>query len=300
MQSFNSINVQRAQRRFRSLTLATPLVAALTALAPTAMAETGTFEAAGVPIHFVDEGEGEAVIFLHGFAGASSMWSALGLMPMDGFRTIAFDARGHGQSGKPTDADAYGEELVNDVIRLMDDRGIAEAHIVGYSMGAETALRLGAEYPDRVLSIVAAGSGWSGDIEAESYSFIGMALASCDTFGGFMADMSPPGEEMTDEMAEAMMGLLAAHGIDPGQSAAPLAGVAESMFEIISLEADELTNISVPVLGIAGENDPERPNVEALSEAFPGMTVVIVPEADHLSAPLAPVFAETIRTFIAE
>lgn len=300
MQAFNTNFVQQARKRFRPVTLAASFVVALTAFSPVAVAETGTFESAGVPIHFVDEGEGEAVVFLHGFAGASSMWTAIGLMPLDGFRTIAFDARGHGQSGKPVDPDAYGEELVNDVIRLMDDRGIAAAHVVGYSMGAETALRLAAEYPDRILSVVAAGSGWSGDVEVESYGFIGMALANTETFGGFMADMSPPGEEMTEEMAVAMMGLLGAHGIDPGQSAAPLSAIASSMFEIISLEAEELARISVPVLGIAGENDPERPNVEALAELFPGMTIIIVPEADHLTAPLAPIFAETIRHFIAE
>ncbi len=300
MQAFTNTIVNKAQSRFRSTALTAPLAAALAVVSPVAMAETGTFESAGVPIHFVDEGTGEAVIFLHGFAGASSMWSAVGLLPLEGFRTIAFDARGHGQSGKPEGADAYGEELVNDVIRLMDERGVAEAHIVGYSMGAETALRLAAEYPDRVLSVVAAGSGWSGAVEAESYGFIGMALAEADTFGGFMGAMSPPGEEMSEEMAAAMMGLLGAHGIDPMQPAAPLSAVASAMFEIISLEADELARITVPVLGIAGENDPERPNVEALAEAFPEMTVVIVPEADHLTAPLAPVFAETIRAFLAE
>lgn len=300
MQSFNTILVQKAQSRFRPLMLAGPLAAALAVFSPVVMAETGTFDSAGVPIHFVDEGTGEAVIFLHGFAGSSSMWSAVGLLPLEDFRTIAFDARGHGESGKPESADAYGEELVNDVIRLMDERSLAQAHIVGYSMGAETALRFAAEHPDRVLSVVAAGSGWSGEVEAESYGFIGAALAETDTFGGFMADMSPPDEEMSEEMAAAMMGLLGAHGIDPMQPAAALSAIASSMFKIISLEAGELAEITVPVLGIAGENDPERPNVEALAEVFPEMTIVIVPEADHLTAPLTPVFVETIRAFLAE
>ncbi|MCE9547954.1 MAG: alpha/beta hydrolase [Planctomycetia bacterium] len=51
------------------------------------------------------------------------------------FQVIALDVRGHGLSDKPTREDAYGPELVGDVIRLMDHLHIKKAHIVGYSMG---------------------------------------------------------------------------------------------------------------------------------------------------------------------
>ena len=292
-------NTHALAMRFRAPIVATALSLSLL-LTSAAIAETGSFDSAGVPIHFVDVGNGEAVIFLHGFAGSSDMWSAIGLMPLDGHRTIAFDARGHGRSGKPEDASAYGDALVDDVIRLMDERGVAAAHVVGYSMGAETALALATEHADRVLSVVAAGSGWSGEAEAQSYTFIASALAEAGSFGAFMAAMTPPDQDVPPEAEAAAMALLAAHGIDPGQSAAPLAAVAEGLPEIISIERADLAALAVPVLGIAGANDPERPNIEALATVVPEVTIRVIDGADHLAAPLAPEFAEAVIEFLSE
>ncbi len=273
-------------------------VTLMLAYAAQASSETGSFDSAGVPLHYTDQGEGEAVIYLHGFAGSSDMWSAVGLLPLEGFRTVSYDARGHGISGKPLDASAYGEELVEDVIRLMDDRGIEAAHLVGYSMGAETALALVTAYPDRVLSVVAAGSGWSGEEEAQAYGFIAGALAEADTFADFMGAMSPPGEELPPEAAEMMMQLLGAHGIDPMQDAAPLAVLSAALPEIISIEASQLATVSVPVLGIAGAEDPERANVEALAEVVSDFEVLVIDGADHLTAPVSPEFAAAITSFL--
>lgn len=286
-------------RRCRTSRWAYAIPAALLVVyAAQASAGSGSFDANGVPVHYTDQGSGEAVIYLHGFAGSSAMWSEVGLMPLEGFRTLSYDARGHGISGKPLDAEAYGEELVDDVIRLMDDRGIGAAHLVGYSMGAETALALVTHYPDRVLSVVAAGSGWSGDEEAEAYGFIAGALTEAENFAGFMGAMAPADEEMPPEAAEMMMALLAAHGIDPMQPAAPLAAVSASLPEIISISATELAEVDVPVLGIAGELDPERANVEALAGAITGFQLEIIPEADHLTAPVSPQFAAAVTSFL--
>lgn len=292
-------------RHFTSMGTARTLVAiaalGLTLnLSSTALAETSTFDSAGVPLHVVDEGNGETIVLLHGFAGSSDLWAAAGLMPLEGFRTIAFDARGHGRSGKPEASTDYGTALVDDVIRLMDARGVDAAHIVGYSMGAETALRLVTAHPDRVLSVVAAGSGWSGATEAQTYGFIASTLAEVDSFGAFMAAMAPPDQELPADAQAAMMGVLTAHGIDPAQASAPLAAAAAGLPEIISIEATALEAISVPVLGIAGANDPERANVEALAEAIPAARVTVIEAADHLTAPLAPAFAAAITDFLAD
>lgn len=286
--------------RFRARFGAATLALSLALLSSAAVAETGQLDSNGVPIHFIDEGSGEPVIFLHGFAGSSDLWPTVGLLPLDGFRTIAFDARGHGKSGKPTDPAAYGRELVDDVIRLMDARGVEAAHIVGYSMGAETALALATEHGDRVLSIVAGGSGWSGEAEAQSYGFIASALAESGSFGEFMAAMAPPDQELPPDAAAAMMELLGAHGIDPAQLAAPLAAVAAGLPEIISIEASALGSVAVPVLGITGENDPERANVEALAEALPTVTITVVAGADHLTTPVMPAFVEAVTSFLSD
>lgn len=272
------------------------LATAAIGLPLSAAAEPGNLLSGSVPLHFTDDGAGETVVLLHSFAGSSAMWHAVGLAPLDGFRTIAFDARGHGESGKPESANVYGQEMVGDVIRLMDARGIDRAHIVGYSMGAETALKLASDYPDRVLSLVVAGSGWSGEAESETYGFIAGALSGVASFGDFMAAMAP--EDVPEAAAAAALVTLAAHGIVPDQDAAPLAAVAGAMPELIELDAETLGTITVPVLGLAGEFDPERANVEKLAEALPDFHFVMIPGADHLAAPLAPDFATAVTDFL--
>ena len=261
-----------------------------------ALAEEGSFLSDGVALYYTDEGTGPAVVMLHAFAGTSALWSSNELMPLDGFRTLAFDARGHGESAKPTDPGAYGAEMVDDVIRLIDARCVAKAHIVGYSMGAETALKLATDHPERILSLVVAGSGWSGEKEAQVYSFVSNALGSSDTFGDFMAAM--PAGDMTEDEQMAAFAMLISYGIFPDQKASPLAATAAAMEELINLDAVELAAIPFPVLGIAGETDEERANVERLSDAIADFTFVMIPGADHLAAPLTPLFSETVTGFL--
>jgi pimeloyl-ACP methyl ester carboxylesterase len=74
------------------------------------------------------------------------------------YRVIALDCRGHGKSGKPTDENQYGMEMVNDIVRLMDHLGIEKAHIVGYSMGGSIALKMLTVRPERFLTAVIGGS----------------------------------------------------------------------------------------------------------------------------------------------
>jgi pimeloyl-ACP methyl ester carboxylesterase len=276
------------------------VTAALLSLPATAYAEEGTFASEGVPLHFTDEGTGPTVLMLHAFAGSSTLWESNELMSLDGFRTISFDARGHGQSGKPLDPDSYGEQLVEDVIGLMDARSVDAAHLVGYSMGAETALKLVTEHPDRVLSLVVGGSGWSGDEEKQTYEFISGALGDVETFGDFMASMSTGDENMSEDEQMAGFAMLTSHGISPMQESAPLAATAGEMHKLIGLSGSQLSAISVPVLGITGETDEERENVERLGEQITDYSFVLVPGADHLSAPLTPLFTQSVSSFLQE
>jgi pimeloyl-ACP methyl ester carboxylesterase len=130
--------------------------------------ETGSaerfFDSDGVRIRYLDLGEGEAVVLLHGFAlSAEVNWGLTGLLdslPQE-YRMLALDQRGHGRSDKPHEPEDYGLEFVEDVVRLLDALEIEKAHIVGYSMGGSLALRLAADHPDRVRSVVIGGAGWA-------------------------------------------------------------------------------------------------------------------------------------------
>ncbi|MEJ2372179.1 MAG: alpha/beta fold hydrolase [Gemmatimonadales bacterium] len=160
MRSRVSTRKEKATRRLRVAMSALAMLCVPSGLAgqETSSAER-FFDSDGVRIRYLDIGDGEAVVLLHGFSlSAEANWSLTGLLdslPQE-YRMLALDQRGHGRSDKPHDPEAYGLEFVEDVIRLLDALEIETAHVVGYSMGGGVALRLAAHHPDRVRSVVAA------------------------------------------------------------------------------------------------------------------------------------------------
>jgi alpha-beta hydrolase superfamily lysophospholipase len=95
-----------------------------------------TFDSKGVAIQYTVEGSGEPVVLIHGlYANANLNWRAPGIIRMlaTNHQVIAMDVRGHAGSGKPETADAYGVEMAEDIIRLLDHLKIEKAHIIGDS-----------------------------------------------------------------------------------------------------------------------------------------------------------------------
>lgn len=121
------------------------------------------FDSAGVKIHYAVEGKGEPVILIHGLYSSGRVnWDLPGTTRLlaQKFQVVRLDCRGHGQSGKPHDANAYGANMVKDVVRLMDHLGIQKASVVGYSMGGMIAMKLAVTHPERVSRVVLGGMGW--------------------------------------------------------------------------------------------------------------------------------------------
>ncbi len=151
-------------RQYRNLIVTTLVLSCLfRASASAAAPESQFFDAKGVKIHYLVDGTGEPVILIHGLDSSAKLnWELPGII--DGVavdhRVIALDLPGYGQSDKPSDPGAYGQQWVADVILLMDHLKIEKAHIVGYSMGGMVALKLIAEHPDRVISGTLGGMGW--------------------------------------------------------------------------------------------------------------------------------------------
>src|ERR1035441_3043366 len=121
------------------------------------------FDSKGVPIQYTLEGKGEPVVLIHGlYASARINWRTPGTIKVlaRDYQVIALDARGHGGSGKPKEEGAYGIEMMEDVVRLLDHLKIQKAHVVGYSMGGMITMRLLTRQPDRVRSAILGGMGW--------------------------------------------------------------------------------------------------------------------------------------------
>jgi pimeloyl-ACP methyl ester carboxylesterase len=109
----------------------------------------------------VDEGKGEPVVLLHGFPDSADLWRhQIPALVDAGFRVIAPDLRGFGESDKPEDVDAYLiPTLMMDVAGIMDALGVERAHVVGHDWGSVLAWVTAAFLPDRVDRLVAMSVG---------------------------------------------------------------------------------------------------------------------------------------------
>jgi pimeloyl-ACP methyl ester carboxylesterase len=100
--------------------------------------------------------DGPPLVLLHGLtATRRTVVHGSRALERGGYRVIAYDARGHGRSDPAPAPDAYGyDDLVGDLERVMDERGIERAVLAGASMGAHTLLRFALEYPERAAALV--------------------------------------------------------------------------------------------------------------------------------------------------
>lgn len=115
----------------------------------------------GVKLYYEESGAGTPVVFVHEYAGDYRSWEPQVRYLCRQYRCITFSARGYPPSDVPIDGARYSQDLARDDVRaLMDHLNLARAHIVGHSMGAYTTLHVGIRYPERCLSLTAAGCGW--------------------------------------------------------------------------------------------------------------------------------------------
>src|SRR5437867_1409020 len=110
-----------------------------------------TFDAKGVKIHYLLAGAGEPVVLIHGLDSSAEInWNLPGIIKdlARDHQVIALDLPGHGRSDKPQKEEAYGLQVVEDVVLLLDHLAIRKAHLVGYSMGGMVMAKFIARHPD--------------------------------------------------------------------------------------------------------------------------------------------------------
>src|SRR5579864_9206468 len=122
------------------------------------------FNAGAVELAYIDEGEGEPIVLVHGFASNKEVnWVAPGwvsTLTRAGRRVIALDNRGHGASTKLYDPAAYHSAIMADDVRaLLDHLGLPRADVMGYSMGSRNTAFLAMANPERMRSGILGGVG---------------------------------------------------------------------------------------------------------------------------------------------
>ena len=223
-------------------------------------------------------GEGRAVILLHGFlSSARRNWARPGIceaLATAGHRVIAPDLRGHGKSDAPTDLAAWPADiLAQDQLDLVAHLGLTDFDLVGYSLGARTAVRACV----RGLSprrLVLGGMGETGIMEAgpraEMFEdAIRHGAAARDPEAGRAIQ-----KILTDARLapEAMLGVLAA--FHPTTEA-------------------EIRAITAPALVMLGEDDHDNGSAKTLADWLPHGRFLAVP-GDHGAAVTSPEFVSAL------
>ncbi|MDB5497460.1 MAG: Alpha/beta hydrolase [Phenylobacterium sp.] len=213
------------------------------------------------------------IVLIHGFASnRSEGWKRTGwygAFERRRTRVIALDQRGHGESEKLYDPDAYRrEKLAGDVLALMDQLGVLRADLFGYSMGTRTALAVALAAPERVSNLILGG------------------------VGGKLLEPSPSvaGEPMADAMlvddpstiAEPMLRSFRQFADEQGEDRRALAAV--TRVKNPPFARDALAALPMPVLVVAGHGDTGAGDPEALACIFPNGHAVAVAGCDHFSA----------------
>ncbi len=236
---------------------------------------------------YLDEGEGAPIVLVHGFASDhSTNWVGPGwIAPLReaGFRILAPDNRGHGQSAKFHDPDDYAlDKMAGDIAALIE----AEADggpvpVVGYSMGASISATLAIRHPEMVSTLVLAGVG---------ENMLGGLVKRNEAIArGLEADEVPPKSE---EVPRRFRLFAEQTGSDRIALAACMRG------SPITYTADMLSKIKAPTLVIAGDADDVAQDPQPLADLIPGAECELVPRRDHMRAVGDKVTKEKVLAFL--
>jgi pimeloyl-ACP methyl ester carboxylesterase len=240
-----------------------------------------------VEIAFLDEGEGEPILLVHGFASSKEFnWVNPGwftTLKGAGRRVIALDNRGHGQSTKLYDpADYHTERMVDDARALLDHLGLPRADVMGYSMGARIAAFLALAHADRTRSIVLGGLG------LHLVDGVGLPESIAEALE------APSLADVTDPQGRTFRAFADQTRSDRRALAACIRGSRQVMAR------DKAASIQTPTLIAVGTKDPIAGSAEQLAAIIPKAAVLPIPGRDRMLAVGDKVFKAGVLQFLQE
>ena len=236
-----------------------------------------SFTCDGVQIAYDDvipPGGGErTIVLIHGFvSNRNEGWKRTGwyaAFERRRMRVIALDQRGHGESAKLYEPEAYArEKMAGDVLALMDHLGVPRADLFGYSMGTRTALAAAIAAPGRVSNLILGGVGEK------------MLAPAPAVVGEPMADAL-----LTDDVStitEPMLKSFRQFADEQGEDRKALAAL--SRRPSLPFDRDAMAGLTMPVLVVTGQGDVTAGDPEGLARAFRHGRAVTVQGCDHFSA----------------
>jgi pimeloyl-ACP methyl ester carboxylesterase len=230
-----------------------------------------SFHNGAVEIAYLDEGEGDPIVLVHGFASSKGVnwiyprW--VSDLKKDGRRVIALDLRGHGESSKLYDSSEYSIEIMaDDTLALMDHLKLERADMMGYSLGARITGSVARTRPERLRSAIFGG--------------LGIGLIEGGGPGENVAEAleAPSLDDVTDPVGRTFRAFADQTRSDRRALAACLRGSRRLMTR------EEAASITVPVLIAVGTTDEIAGSADELGKIIPGSQVLNIPNRDHMRA----------------
>ena len=222
----------------------------------------------GIRIHYQTEGEGPPLVLQHWSLATMESWYDNGYVSAlkNDYRLVLLDARGHGASDKPHRLEAYElKKRVEDIVAVLDDLGIAQAHFFGYSMGGWIGFGVARYAPERFRSLIIGGQ--------HPYAQNMDGLRQLVQYG------VENGPEALVAMWEENFGTLSSETRER-----MLAYDYEALLAVAqdreSLEA-VLPTMRMPCLLYVGEMDEVYPIAKECAKQIPNVTFVTLPGLDH-------------------
>ncbi|HEY1075289.1 MAG TPA: alpha/beta hydrolase [Fontimonas sp.] len=240
--------------------------------------EYRTFESDGTRLAYVDEGSGTPVLFLHGFQGSFVQGLAPVADALKGeFRIVGLDQRGHGRSDRPHGEHDYGLHFADDVLNLMNERGIDKAHLVGHSMGGITAMYLAAHFPQRFHSVTTIGNGLFTNTELRLVGWLFRGKFLWIEFKSLLGIGAPPDPQQDLQADRRIVASLQALTVTPTEAAA----------------------IRLPVLAArGGPDDDPNDTVERLVATNAAVQKLRIESADHMTILADRAFLGALKDFL--
>jgi pimeloyl-ACP methyl ester carboxylesterase len=275
------------------------------------MAESKFVEIHGERVAVCDQGEGEALLLIHGMAGSSQTWRAIMPALAKKYRVIAPDLLGHGQSSKPRTDYSLGAFAVG-LRDLLDELGVESATIVGHSLGGGIAMQFLYQHPDYCRRLVLISSGGLGPdvgwilrlLAAPGAEFVMPVIAptpvlragnSVRRWLSSLGLRSPRGAEIWNAYSSFSDRQTRDAFLRTLRSVVDYRGQSVSALNRLNLRED------LPTLAIWGEQDTIIPVDHAYSalEARPDCRLEVLPDVGHFAQVEAPTdVADLIDDFI--
>ena len=224
-----------------------------------------------IQLHYTETGTGEPLVFLHGNGEDGSYFVHQTAFFSKHYRVIAVDTRGHGKSPRGS-APFTIRQFAEDLNEFLDERGIRQANLLGFSDGGNIALVFAIRYPERVKRLILNG-----------------------------ANLDPAGVRPTVQipivLGYRMASLFAKKSADAKQNA-ELLGL---MVNDPMIPVEELGKVTAPTLVIAGTKDMIREShTRKIAEALPNAKLAILP-GNHFIANRNPEeFNRVVEAFLIE